>query len=163
MGIRPRKPCIPGVFRGICREQGQNARCTMASACPVFSPPDSRRFAPLVAPAPTRKAPDKHRGAQAELIACAYLLGEGYEVFRNISPCGSADIIACKGSELRRIDVKSGTYHPQLTEVQRQDGVVILYVAADGGCEFDFEREQRYAASVRARSLASPPTRRRCS
>jgi hypothetical protein len=108
---------------------------------------------PLVAPpvnvAMPRKAPDKHRGTQAELIACAYLLGEGYEVFRNISPSGPADIIACKGTELLRIDVKSGAYHPKLREVQKRDGVVILYVDKDGGCEFDFEREQRFADAAR--------------
>ena len=27
----------------------------------------------------------KHKGAHSELIACAYLLHEGYEVFRNVS------------------------------------------------------------------------------
>jgi hypothetical protein len=117
---------------------------------PAPSKGDSRRFAPLVKPASARKAPDKHRGAQAELFACAYLLGEGYEVFRNISPCGPADIIACKDTDLLRIDVKSGTYHPRLTDDQRRDGVIILYVGEDGGCEFDFEREQRYGAAIRA-------------
>jgi hypothetical protein len=111
---------------------------------------ERRRFAPLVKPAPSRKAPEKHRGAQAELIACTYLLGEGYEVFRNISSCGPADIIACKGAEMLRIDVKSGTYHTKLSEAQRRDGVVMLYVGADGGCEFDFERERHFADAVRA-------------
>jgi hypothetical protein len=28
-----------------------------------------------------RKPPEKHCSAQTELVACAYLLGEGYDVF----------------------------------------------------------------------------------
>lgn len=36
----------------------------------------------------------KHRGAEAELIACQHLLNAGFEVFRNISAHGLADLIA---------------------------------------------------------------------
>ena len=97
-----------------------------------------------------RLAPSKHRGAQTELIACAWLLGEGYEVFRNISPAGPVDIIACKGSQLLRIDVKSDSYPARLREDQLQAGVVILYVSADGSCEFSADRQQRYEAITRA-------------
>src|SRR5262249_15828766 len=55
-----------------------------------------------------QKAATKHRGAQTELLACAFLLGEGYEVFRNISAHGTADIIACRGGGLLRIDGRRG-------------------------------------------------------
>ena len=96
-----------------------------------------------------RKSPDKHRGAQTELIACAYLLGEGYEAFRNISPCGSADLIACKGGEVLRIDVKASKY-PKLTAKQERENIVILHVDASGHCELATERKQRIARAVGA-------------
>jgi Holliday junction resolvase-like predicted endonuclease len=38
--------------------------------------------------------PKKHCGAQAELIASAWLLSQGYEVFRNVSQHGIADLVA---------------------------------------------------------------------
>jgi hypothetical protein len=38
----------------------------------------------------------KHRGAHSELTACAFLLSEGYEVYRNVSQHGYADLIAIK-------------------------------------------------------------------
>jgi Holliday junction resolvase-like predicted endonuclease len=40
----------------------------------------------------------KHKGAHSELVACAWLLRQGYEVFRNISDRGIIDIIAIKGT-----------------------------------------------------------------
>lgn len=90
-----------------------------------------------------RKPPDeKHIGAQTELVACAYLLGEGYEVFRNVSACGTADLIACKGDKVLRIDVKSGKT-PKLKPAQEQEGIVILHVSEDGHCEFATERRGR--------------------
>lgn len=36
----------------------------------------------------------KHKGSLAELLACAWLLRQGYEVFRNVSQHGVADLIA---------------------------------------------------------------------
>jgi hypothetical protein len=36
----------------------------------------------------------KHVGARSELIACEWLLAQGYEVFRNVSAHGPIDIIA---------------------------------------------------------------------
>jgi hypothetical protein len=76
-----------------------------------------------------------NRGAQAELIACAYLLAEGYDVFRNV-PRGSADIIACKGEEILRIDVKS-SQTGGLTSKQLDEGVVLLFVDANGRSGFE--------------------------
>jgi hypothetical protein len=95
------------------------------------------------------RAPDKHRGAQTELLACTYLLGEGYDVFRNISAHGLVDIIACRGTELLRIDVKSGG-SPKLKPAQERDGVVILHVDEHGVCEFDTDRKRRFAEVVGA-------------
>ena len=52
----------------------------------------------------------KHQGALSELKAVCWLLEQGYEVFRNVSPHGSIDIIARhpKTEELMFVDVKTG-------------------------------------------------------
>lgn len=49
----------------------------------------------------------KHRGARAELLAITFLLKEGYEVFRNVSPYGLIDIVAIKGGVSAHFDVKT--------------------------------------------------------
>jgi len=51
------------------------------------------------------------RGAAAELIACAWLIGLGYEVFRNVSASGPADMMVWdpETGEKHIIDVKSFT------------------------------------------------------
>jgi len=51
---------------------------------------------------------EKHRGQVSELRAAAWLLEQGYEVFRNISPFGDVDIVAIKDGVVRLFDVKSG-------------------------------------------------------
>jgi hypothetical protein len=78
------------------------------------------RLTPLPALTTTRKDRDMaeaaltpicsaHLGARAELIACSWLLGLGYEVFRNVSGAGPADLAIWHQStgEHRLIDVKS--------------------------------------------------------
>src|SRR5688572_690616 len=50
--------------------------------------------------------PNKHRGGWAELIASAWLLERGYEVFRNVSAVGPIDLVAIRGDETLLIDVK---------------------------------------------------------
>lgn len=70
-----------------------------------------------------KKAPDKHRSGQTELIACAFLLGEGYEVFRNVSACGPIDLIACKGMETRRIEV--GGLQADASSGERRDRCLV--------------------------------------
>lgn len=50
----------------------------------------------------------KHKGARAELIAITFLLKEGYEVFRNVSPHGLIDLVAIKGGVTTHFDVKTG-------------------------------------------------------
>jgi hypothetical protein len=49
----------------------------------------------------------KHRGAHAELRAAAWLLEQGYEVFRNVSGHGKIDLVAVKDGEVRFFDVKA--------------------------------------------------------
>jgi hypothetical protein len=48
------------------------------------------------------------KGAKYELLACAWLLQHGYEVFRNVCPTGKGDLIIWKkGTSPIVIDVKS--------------------------------------------------------
>jgi hypothetical protein len=89
------------------------------------------------------KCPKKHRGAHNELLACAFLLNEGYEVFRNVSPCGWADLIAYKEGKFLRIDVKGARNIKGLELRQKRDGVTGLVVKDDGTCEFHFYRPHR--------------------
>lgn len=92
-----------------------------------------------------RKAPQKHRGAQTESMAHAYLLGEGWEVFRNVSDHGSADLVAWKPDEslFLPIDVKSGR-SCGLKEKQEKEGVALLWIDADGNVvDFDLQEKRR--------------------
>lgn len=76
----------------------------------------------------------KHKGAVCELTACAWLLEQGYEVFRNVSAFGHADIVAWKGDEILKLDVKSiANGLPALSNEQRLNGIRILGVHV-GGC-----------------------------
>jgi hypothetical protein len=92
--------------------------------------------------------PRKHIGAHSELVACAFLFREGYEVFRNISACGLADLAAWKDSKLWLIDVKSGSPGAfagganRLSPEQRRAGVVSLCVDENGRCAFNPIQEQ---------------------
>jgi Holliday junction resolvase-like predicted endonuclease len=49
------------------------------------------------------------KGDHAELLASAWLLEQGYEVFRNVSSTGPIDIVAIKPGEILQIDVKTCT------------------------------------------------------
>lgn len=66
--------------------------------------------------------PRKHSGAVSELRVCSYLLEQGYEVFRNVSQHGPADIIAWhpETDEIRKIDVKTAA------QVTLRDGSVVI-------------------------------------
>lgn len=100
---------------------------------PRISPPRHLRTLHIEMPLPT-----KHKGAHSELIACAWLLSQGYEVFRNVSPFGITDIIAQKGARILLLDVKSGATGPSLTRTQREAGVLALRVTSSGHCQINF-------------------------
>ena len=47
----------------------------------------------------------KHLGSRSELVACAWLLSQGYsEVLRNVSSCGLVDIAAVKDGRVYLFD-----------------------------------------------------------
>jgi hypothetical protein len=79
-------------------------------------------------PIPTTTAA---KGAVGELIACAWLVGLGYEVFRNVSYHGPADIVAWLPStgETHLIDVK--TVAPE-TIFMRADGSLSIPLTRTG-------------------------------
>lgn len=86
----------------------------------------------------------KHKGAVAELKVSAWLLNKGFEVFRNISQHGLADIVAWNPLTGERVlyDVKTIHHHvnvkgktiyypPKLKEEQIEAGVNLLIYNPD--------------------------------
>lgn len=87
----------------------------------------------------------KHKGAWAELTATAWLLDQGYEVFRNVSPHGDTDIIARKPGEILEIDVTCGSVRIRAdgSQTLQYNGkskspayVRVLVVLPDGTCQW---------------------------
>lgn len=92
------------------------------------------------------------KGAMNEYIAMAWLMSQGYDVFRNASPVGRADLVATKWSDKKwiPIDVKSEEYDPDCInsfsemalKQHRQkrhyegSGVKYLIVNNDGTCNW---------------------------
>lgn len=90
-------------------------------------------------------------GARAEILAAAWLLQQGYEVYRNVSFFGPIDTIAIKGKTILRIDVKTaainrrGRYsNKKLNKRHIGMGIKLLYVLKDGRCSFDPEEVHRW-------------------
>jgi hypothetical protein len=85
----------------------------------------------------------KHKGARSELAACIWLLDQGYEVFRNVSAHGLVDIVIMKDWKTTLIDVRSARPKvrtlTRLSKVQIDNGVLPLYVFADGRCEINYK------------------------
>lgn len=94
------------------------------------------------------KMNQKHQGTYSELIACNWLLSLGYDVFRNISPHGKADIIAWnpENDESLYIDVKTASIYTSVSGEDRlhfpmpakpHENVVYLVVnPKDNSCFF---------------------------
>jgi hypothetical protein len=78
---------------------------------------------------PTSKTVN-HKGDQGELIASAWLLGLGYEVFRNVGSTGPADLVVWQpqSGEIHLIDVK---HSAEGTLYSRADGSICVPLRAD--------------------------------
>lgn len=82
------------------------------------------------------------KGAYNEIVATAWLLKNGYSVFRNISPNGPVDLVAIKNSEVTLIDVKAANAYKgkllpaYLSRDQEALGIKVLIVYPDGNCKF---------------------------
>jgi Holliday junction resolvase-like predicted endonuclease len=91
------------------------------------------------------KIEKKHKGGRNELIACAWLLNQGYEVFRNVCDCGEIDVIGLKDGKITFFDVKSaqlrkdGTLSPtRLSQDQVDRDVKALYITPQETCIIDW-------------------------
>lgn len=82
------------------------------------------------------------KGAMTELLASAWLILHGYEVFRNVAPTGPADLVAFKGDEVFKVDVKSSymTKHGKfkfvksLRDTLARNGIRMLLALPNGEC-----------------------------
>lgn len=107
----------------------------------------------------------KHKGSLAELLACAWLLKQGYEVFRNVSQHGVADIIAWRpeGSPIL-VEVRKTVLRPAVDGTScsaavartiRHPDLRFLYIITETGeCSFDLEA----LAAARGYTLRPPRT-----
>lgn len=65
------------------------------------------------------------RGAAAELLVSVDLMRAGLQVYRNVNPTGSCDLVVELGQEFVRVEVKIGTLDPTgrpIVETSRQSG-----------------------------------------
>lgn len=84
----------------------------------------------------------RYSGDKSELLACAWLIGEGYEVFRNVAARGPIDIVAIKDGVVLKLDVKTTQLSPvtgerqggKISARQIEMGVLPLHVLPDGTC-----------------------------
>jgi len=85
----------------------------------------------------------KHRGAFSELKGCAWLLEQGYEVFRNVSQHGVIDLVAIKNNEIRKVQIKTAPKgHWSISKIilsdkELEENVALLVVDEKGNCYFD--------------------------
>lgn len=63
----------------------------------------------------TNEIPTGTVGAVGELKVAIDLLSRGFEVYRNLSPHGSADLITIRNNEIHSIEVRSGYRIPNGT------------------------------------------------
>ena len=115
------------------------------------APPERVKFVPGKPRRIEHVVEAKHRGPYSELLACAWLLERGFEVFRNTSDRGLVDLIALKDKAVTFIDVKTAqttinkfkhfaVSGPKLSEQQKKLGVRALFVTLDGLCDWDVRR-----------------------
>src|SRR4029077_8240620 len=114
----------------------------------------------------------KHKGGLGELQACAWLLKQGYEVFRNISQCGVSDLVAWKpGSTPIQIEVRGLAYHVAAdgksgsivrAKATRHPDVRFLFASPQTG-DCSFEPEILVGALGYTVRPPAPPPRLGCS
>ncbi len=88
-------------------------------------------------------------GAWAEMMAAAWLIEKGFDVFRNVAQHGPADLVALSHGRVQLFDVKlcAVTFgrdgqpkinlSNRLSDRQIQLGVAQFFVTSDGVCGFD--------------------------
>lgn len=110
------------------------------------------------------------RGAISEHLATAWLLASGYDVFRNVSPAGRADLLAVDwaNDETIRVDVKSegfsldddgnrstpiGRHNKRVNSMNAGFNIKYLIVKNDGDCEWYSSKK------IAANDDAAPPSK----
>lgn len=85
------------------------------------------------------------KGAWGELMASAWLIKYGYEVFRNVSPVGDADLIAWypDDDEVILIDVTTSAGSGNGKLKTKPTHVRVLVVEPTGECHWLRERTSR--------------------
>ena len=81
----------------------------------------------------------KHRGAHSEMIACAWLIEQGYEVFRNVSQHGEIDVVGRRAGVFESFDVKTSLNEKQRvfgTPSQAKQAIRLILVRPGGECSF---------------------------
>ena len=88
----------------------------------------------------TKPSFNKHRGAMSELAASAWLMEQGFEVFRNVSHYGKYDLIIrdVDTNEFTPLDVTTGSIFikkdgtESITWARKEPDVLTLVVLGDG-------------------------------
>ena len=83
-------------------------------------------------------------GAMSELMACTWLLEQGYEVFRNVSPHGDNDVVVYdkETKEYTGYDVKTANYYVNkhgvvtVQHAKNNTGIPYILVCPDGKIMF---------------------------
>jgi hypothetical protein len=82
------------------------------------------------------------KGSIAELRIAANLMALGWQVFRNLSPNGSTDMVGVKGRVILKIQVKS-SLNGQYQNLRAGNNQLLAIIGSDDG-------EIRYRAASRA-------------
>lgn len=93
----------------------------------------------------------KHMGAYGELVACAWLLSRGYEVYRNVSAHGRIDVVAMKGGEILKLNIRTmnSGHQGKLPESDIKNGILPLFVDKQGNCFIEFKPKILYTGEKR--------------
>ncbi len=105
----------------------------------------------------------KHRGTLGELRAAAWLLEQGYDVFRNVSPFGDTDIIGIRDGKIERFDVKTYAGLEHMGYFRGPPEIKLLLVYPDGRCEIRAPRIKVQGKCERCKKILLGPKKRWCS
>lgn len=81
------------------------------------------------------------KGALIELTVATYLLDRGYEVYRNLSPSGSADLVVIRNGAMRSLEVRTAQKYlnGRLNGSNKRNRANILVLVHSGNITFEPE------------------------
>jgi hypothetical protein len=109
--------------------------------------------------------PRKSMGAASELRAAAHLLAQGYDVYRSVAPHAGVDLVAIRGVEQLRVEVKTlgkpekATHLPPFGWPTNDDWDLLLIVGPDVVIQLPYgaDRSEAVAAIRTHFKLAGTP------